>query len=219
VPLDWETIAQAARRDFDPSSPDTTLLRKYYEDILETSLIPFSAPLPSSVPVAHYWMLGPFGAVEVRPQHIFGTIAVQVDLATYKVYDITYGGLLKAVPRGAGNFGAAYFQLFTPDSISIRSAPADFIRDSAHPVIHGSVGSQSFRVTFDSTLSDRTMPPVKGSLARLGDWARAFEISRTGQLYLMVSWEKVECGESTYLYEIVSGKPSYVTIEMGNCGE
>jgi hypothetical protein len=133
VPLDWEAIARAARRDFDPSSPDTTLLRKYYEEIVETSLIPFTAPIPSSVPAAHYWVLGPFGVVEVRAQHVYGSIAVEVDPATAEVYHITYGGLMKAAPRGRGNFGGAYFQLFTPDSITIRSGPAEFTRDSAQP--------------------------------------------------------------------------------------
>jgi hypothetical protein len=218
VPLDWAALARVGRPDFQPSHPDTTLLQEHFEEVLESTLIPFRAPLPRSVPAGHFWVLAESGAVEVHPQQVYGSIAVEVDSA-WQVSSISYGGILEAVPQSARDLGLAYFAFFTPATLKVVSTAAAFLPNTAQPTVQGSVGSRTFRVTFDSTLGAAYRSPLIASPRNRGYRVRALEILETGQVLLLVRWDNEDCEGASSLYDITTGKPRFVSQNHGNCGE
>jgi hypothetical protein len=215
--LDWSAIAHAAMPDFNPSHPDTNLLRDNFEEE-NGSLIGYKAPLPASLPRAHYWVLADSGATEVQPRNLHGSIYVETSPPDWQVLDsVTYGGFVEAVPVSARTLGVAHFMLLSPRPLTIRSNAAAFVPNLQRTVL-AVLESRRIRVKFDSTLGGLYQHGVHGVPGYVGHQARGFEIKETGQLFLMVRWKEDDCLGASALYDVTTGVPRFVTQNFGDCG-
>jgi hypothetical protein len=213
-PLDWSAIGRSARPDFQPSNPDTSLIRDSYDDVHGVSVLDFKARLPASLPRGHYWILANSGATEVYPRGLTGSIVISTDPAGWPLTRVDYQGSLEAARRSGDHLGEPNFGMFSRDSIRVRSTLASVSGTRARPTIRALLGSHRIEATLDSPT---VRPPrTEGMPSR----ARAFEIPETGQVFLSIRWPDDDtCYGSYALYDVTKGIPRFVAENPGACGE
>jgi len=217
--IDWADIAHTARPDFDPARPDTALLRSTYEELFGGSLIYYDAPLPSTIPSRHYYVLADSGVVEVIPQGLRGTIAVAAEPPGWSVGNITFTGALEAASPTLEAVGEPGFSAFHPTVVSIRSAPAPVGGTTARPTVLVPANGEHLVLAFDSTRASLRNPGWGHSLNPVPTAARLFEFLETGQRFVSVRWDGEACYGAHVLYDITTAVPRFVVEHFGYCDE
>ena len=131
VRLDWTRLRLRASRRFDPAHPDGALLASYYDNIGESSSVPYLIRLPDTLRGGHYYILDDGRVREGHPDHLLGH---------YRAYryssNWTFGGegdslVAMAAPPGVGTHSAPLFVLWERevDAFSIQAVPVSATPD------------------------------------------------------------------------------------------